>query len=132
MGSPLECGEVLHSSVNCAIWRAAEAMLEHGENIAAVTDWGVPGRPARPIRMATFSGCLRAAPIASSMLRRTCDWRWPDTENAHGSPPDWCQINACMIFGSTVKAQATMNVVRSMVFTPKVSDMEAIRLAFSA
>jgi hypothetical protein len=30
-------------------------------------------------------------------------WRWPDTENAHGSPPDWCQISACMIFGSTVR-----------------------------
>jgi hypothetical protein len=58
--------------------------------------------------------------MASSMFWKTCGWRWPDTENAHGSPPDWCQISACMIFGSTVRAQAVMSVVRSMVFTLRV------------
>jgi hypothetical protein len=48
IGSPLDRDEVLHNSASCAIWRAAAAMLEHGANIAAVTDLGVPGSPARP------------------------------------------------------------------------------------
>jgi hypothetical protein len=33
-----------HNATSCAIWRAAEAMLEYGVNIVAVTDRGVPGR----------------------------------------------------------------------------------------
>ena len=71
--SPFERLEALHSSANCAIWRAAEAMLEHGVNIVAVTDRGVPGRPLRPTRMAISPGRVpRVAPMASSMLRRTC------------------------------------------------------------
>jgi hypothetical protein len=41
-----------------------------------------------------------------------------------GSPPDWRQISACMIFGSTVRAQAVMSVVRFMVFTSRVEDAE--------
>jgi hypothetical protein len=49
-GSPVERVEVLHNSTSCAIRRAAEAMLEHGVNIVAVTDRGVPGRPVRSTR----------------------------------------------------------------------------------
>jgi hypothetical protein len=40
------------------------------------------------------------------MLLRICGWCRPDTENAQGSPPDWCQVSACMMFGSTVRVQA--------------------------
>jgi hypothetical protein len=56
---------------------------------------------------------------ASSMLRRT--WCWPDTENAHGSPPDWWHVSACMIVGSIVGVQAVMSVVRSMVSSAAVT-----------
>jgi hypothetical protein len=41
-GSPVERVEVLHNSTSCAIRRAAGVMLEHGANIVAVTDRGVP------------------------------------------------------------------------------------------
>jgi hypothetical protein len=34
----------------------AEAMFEHGVNVLAVTARGWPGKPARPTRMAIFSG----------------------------------------------------------------------------
>jgi hypothetical protein len=86
-------------------------MLEQGANIAAVTDRGVAGRPARPTRMATSSGRVaRAASRASPTFRRTCGSRPPDTEKAHGSPPDWCQISACMTFGSTVRAQTVKSL----------------------
>jgi hypothetical protein len=47
-------------------------MFEHGVN---VVDRSRRGRQA---------GVLHV----SEDLR----WRWPDTENAHGSPPDWCRI----------------------------------------
>jgi hypothetical protein len=42
-------GEVLHTSTSFAIWRAAEAMLERGMNIIAVTDRVCPaGGGERP------------------------------------------------------------------------------------
>ncbi len=55
-GSAFERAEVLHGSTSCAIRRAADAMLEHGVNIVAVTDGGVPGRPVSPTRMTTVFG----------------------------------------------------------------------------
>ena len=54
--SPFERVAALHSATSCAIRRAAAATLEHGVNIVAVTDRGVPGRPARPTRMMTVFG----------------------------------------------------------------------------
>jgi hypothetical protein len=105
-GSSFERVEVVHNARTCAIRRAAEAMLEHGVNIVAVTDRGVPGRPVRPIRMTTPLGRVsRAARTGSSMLLSTWGWCWPDTEKAHGSPPDWCQVTARMMFGFTVRVQ---------------------------
>jgi hypothetical protein len=58
---------------------AAEAVLEHGVNIVAVTDPGVPGMPVTPTS-AAFSRAMRMnvrllssqARTASSMLGRTC------------------------------------------------------------
>jgi hypothetical protein len=46
-----------HNATSSAIWRAAEAMLEHGVNIVAVTDRGVPGMPVTPTS-AAFSRAM--------------------------------------------------------------------------
>ena len=105
----------LQRSANLLICRAASVMFGHGANIAAVADRAVVDSPVRPTRMRSPSGrAALASRIASWIVESTRGRLSPGTENDHGSPPDCSQISACIIFGSTLSAQAAIRVTRSM------------------
>src|ERR1700693_3988072 len=114
-GSALKCGIAVQRSTSCAICRAANVMFIHGTNIAGVVDRASLDRPASPTRTRPPLGSeVCASRIASCRVGKTLGQPWPCTENDHGSPPDCCQISACITLGSTVSAQAVTSVRRSI------------------
>src|ERR1700730_8359674 len=114
-GSALKCGIAVQCSISCAICRAANVMFIHGTNIAVVVDRASFDRPASPTRMRLPVGSeVFASRIASCAVGKTLGQPWPCTENDHGSPPDCCQISACITLGSTVRAHAVTSVRRSI------------------